>query len=124
MTKPLALVAYENLLPGSQLVNKLRDLGYRVQVVNSASQLAAQTIEQKPLLVFADVASDHNGFCHAIGELRRAASTCHIPVVVFVDQEDATQRVAAQVAGATLIASGQAALAQLPQLIEQALQVD
>jgi hypothetical protein len=28
MTQPLALVYYEKLMPGSQLVNKLRDLNY------------------------------------------------------------------------------------------------
>ena len=29
MTQPLAIVFYENLLPGRQVVNKLTDLGYR-----------------------------------------------------------------------------------------------
>ena len=30
MTQPLALVWYEKLMPGSKLVNRLQDLGYRV----------------------------------------------------------------------------------------------
>ena len=33
MTQPLALVFYEKLMPGSQLVNRLQDLNYRVQAV-------------------------------------------------------------------------------------------
>ena len=33
MTQPLALVLYEKLLPGSQLVNRLQDLNYRVQTI-------------------------------------------------------------------------------------------
>ena len=36
MTQPLALVLYERLLPGSQLVNRLQDLNYRVQVIADA----------------------------------------------------------------------------------------
>ena len=34
MTRPLALVFYEKFMPGSQLVNRLQDLNYRVRVVN------------------------------------------------------------------------------------------
>ena len=36
MTQPLALVLYEKLLPGSQLVNRLQDLNYRVQAIADA----------------------------------------------------------------------------------------
>src|SRR5262245_49139849 len=39
MTEPLALVVYEKLLPGSQLVNRLQDLKYRVQTVADPTQL-------------------------------------------------------------------------------------
>ena len=37
--QPLALVLYEKLLPGTQLVNRLQDLNYRVQTVNDAALL-------------------------------------------------------------------------------------
>ena len=41
MTQPLALVVYEKLLPGTQLVNRLQDLHYRVQAVTDADTLFA-----------------------------------------------------------------------------------
>ena len=34
MTQPLALFFTRRLMPGSQLVNRLQDLKYRVQTVN------------------------------------------------------------------------------------------
>ena len=40
MTQPLALVLYEKLLPGSQLVNRLQDLNYRVQTIADAASAA------------------------------------------------------------------------------------
>ena len=42
MTQPLALVLYEKLLPGSQLVNRLQDLNYRVQVIPDAEKLVRE----------------------------------------------------------------------------------
>ena len=50
MTKPLALVFYEKLLPGQQLLNRLQDLGYRVQAVTDATTLAERVEQQKPML--------------------------------------------------------------------------
>ncbi len=45
MTQPLALVFYEKLMPGSQLVNRLQDLNYRVQAVNDSGVAAAMCAE-------------------------------------------------------------------------------
>ena len=39
MSEPLALVLYEKLLPGSQLVNRLQDLKYRVQTISDPAKL-------------------------------------------------------------------------------------
>ena len=39
MIQPLALVFYERLLPGSQVVNRLQDMRYRVQVVGDPAGL-------------------------------------------------------------------------------------
>src|SRR2546423_14440364 len=39
MTQPLALVFYESLMPGSQVVNRLQDLKYRVQTINDPAML-------------------------------------------------------------------------------------
>ena len=52
MTQPLALVLYEKLLPGSQLVNRLQDLNYRVQTVTEPSTLVECAEQSKPMLVF------------------------------------------------------------------------
>ena len=54
--QPLALVFYEKLMPGSQLVNKLQDLNYRVQTVNDPALLQPGAPRESPLLVIADLA--------------------------------------------------------------------
>ena len=54
MTQPLALVVYEKLLPGSQLLNRLQDLNYRVQAIANADSLVFIDIPQfLPLLISA-----------------------------------------------------------------------
>jgi CheY-like chemotaxis protein len=124
MTQPLALVLYERLLPGSQLVNRLQDLKYRVQT-SSEEGLLAETAEQcKPMLVFADLQSTGKGVCDAIARLRKNPATQHLPVVAFGAEQDATLQQGAQAAGATLIVSESALLNHLPQVLEQALQIE
>jgi len=54
MSKPLALVYYLNLLPGSQLANRLEDLGYRVQTLDSVALLPPACEREKPLVVIAE----------------------------------------------------------------------
>ena len=61
MTEPLALVLYEKLLPGSQLVNRLHDLRYRVQVIADADTLVECAEQEKPMVVLADLASTRKG---------------------------------------------------------------
>ena len=55
--QPLALVFYEKLLPGSQLVNRLQALQYRVQAVNNAGELLAAVRREMPMLLLADLAA-------------------------------------------------------------------
>ena len=55
MTEPLALVFYEKLMPGSQIVNRLQDLKYRVQTIGDAASLVEAGEHAKPLLVVADL---------------------------------------------------------------------
>ena len=59
MTQPLALLLYENLLPGSQLANRLQDAGWRVQTLHDGSALARTAEELKPMLVLTDLVSSH-----------------------------------------------------------------
>ena len=55
MTQPLALLFYEKLLPGSQLLNRLQDLGYRVQTCSDINQVPELARREKPMLMFADL---------------------------------------------------------------------
>lgn len=124
MKQPLALVLYEKLMPGSQLVNRLQDINYRVQAVADPTQLVTLCKAEKPMLIFADLNSGGIDVCSAIAKLRQNPTTAHIPVIAFAD-EGATELISgAQKAGATLAVSDAAVLAHLPQLLEKALQVE
>lgn len=123
MTQPLALVCYEKLLPGSQLVNRLQDLGYRVQVLTGLSDLIEEARRARPMVAVLDLVWRETDPCTAIAGLRGHAETAHIPVVAFVDPRQRQLQEAAVSAGATLVASESGLLAQLPQLLEQALEV-
>ena len=58
MTQPLAFLMYEELLPGSQLPNKLQDLGYRVQVLNGSEDWATRVQNEKPIVAIMELASE------------------------------------------------------------------
>jgi len=124
MTTPLALVFYENLLPGSQLVNRLQDLGYRVQTISDVQTLALQALQEKPLIIVTDLACADVDVCAIIRELKRNPETRHIPVIAFTDLKNEKLQSAATTAGATMVAGNDAILDQLPELLDQALQVD
>ena len=124
MTEPLALVLYEKLLPGSQLVNLLQDLKYRVQSISDPGQLVPIAAGSKPMVVFADLEPDSEKVCAAVAELKKNPETRHLPVIAFC-AETATQLYpAAQAAGVTLVSSDAAVVHHLPQLLEQALQIE
>ena len=122
--KPLVLVLYEKLMPGSRLVNRLQDEDYRVLSINDPERLLSLGNEEKPLLIFADLVFDHADVCSAITRLRQNSATAHIPVVAFGSPDSKNQMMAAQSAGATLVVTDAAVLAHLPQLLELALQVE
>ncbi|HXT13863.1 MAG TPA: hypothetical protein VN873_20100 [Candidatus Angelobacter sp.] len=124
MTQPLALVVYEKLLPGTQLVNRLQDLNYRVRAVTDSTALVACARQEKPLLVLADLASSRNDICNVIAELRKDPDTQHIPVIAIARDGDKPLMNAAQTAGATLVAGETAILSHLTNFLDQALQVD
>ena len=123
MTQPLALVFYEKLMPGSQLVNRLQDLNYRVQAVNDLASLQQCARNEGPLLVIADLAG-RDEVCRVIAALKADAATHHIPVIAFAGEQAAEWQAAAQKAGATLAVSEAAIINYLPQLLNQALQVE
>ena len=123
MTQPLALVFYEKLMPGSQLVNRLQDLNYRVQAVNDLVSLQQCARSEGPLLVIADLGGRED-VCRAIAALKADAATQHIPVIAFDSESGSEWQAAAQKAGATLAVSEAAIINYLPQLLNQALQLE
>ncbi len=124
MTKPLALLVYENLLPGSQLVNRLQDLGYRVQTLSRGTSLVQQAEQEKPIVVIIDLAVHTPELCEAIKSLRQTTATAHIPILAFTERQKTQAQEAAREAGAKLVASDAAVLSHLPDLLEQVLNVD
>jgi len=124
MTQPLALVLYERLLPGTQLVNRLQDLNYRVQAMADPDMLLAQARREKPMLVLADLASTRENVCGAVAQLKQNPDTRHIPVIAFAPDDTAGLQAAARAAGAVLVVTEAAILNHLPQLLQQALQVE
>ena len=124
MTKPLALVLYEKLLPGSQLVNRLQDLNYRVETVTDASVLAQSAEEGKPMLVLADLASARDNVWDGIKLLKQNPATRHLPVIAFSKETSPLLEAAAREAGVTLLVTETAILNHLAPLLDQALQVE
>ncbi len=121
--QPLALVFYERLMPGSQLVNRLQDLNYRVLSLGEVARLAATVQRESPLLLFIDLATAGD-ICGAIATLRSTPATAHLPVIGFAPENAPELLAAAQAAGAKIAVSEIAVINHLPQLIEQALRVD
>jgi CheY-like chemotaxis protein len=123
VTQPLAIVFYEKLLPGSQLVNRLQDLNYRVQSVTDPAVLLATIQTEMPMLVLADLATRAD-LVQLIGELKANPATNHIPVIAFADEKALAVMAAAQAAGAALAVSEAALTSYLPQLLNQALHIE
>lgn len=121
---PLALVYYEDLMPGSQLVNRLQDLRYRVQVAGSVPELLALASGAGPMLVIVDLVSHKADMCGVIRGLRADAATSHLPILGFGDDAEPDRLTAAQSAGATVVVSDSALVAHLQQFIDRALQVE
>ena len=123
MSQPLALIYYERLLPGSQLINRLQDLGYRVTHLEKPDMLKSAGT-QKPIVILIDVSDKSESACAHITALKGDKSTAHIPVLAFTGARNKKAQGAAQAAGADLVAADEGVLAQLPQLLEQILHLD
>jgi PleD family two-component response regulator len=124
MTKPTALVFYERLMPGSQLVNRLQDLGYRVLTITEASLLIETARREKPMLAIVDLVTNRANVCSIIKDMKDNEETGHIPVIGFAAQKDQRLHAEAARCGANLVAYDDALLPQLPHLLEHALQID
>lgn len=124
MTKPLAIVFHESLLPGSQIANRLTDLGWRVHTVTVAANVVDLVRREKAMLLVAELALRHGDFCGVIQELKRDPALTHVPVIGFTPQTNQKLQDDAVAAGARLVAANSAILEQLPQLLEYALAVE
>jgi CheY-like chemotaxis protein len=124
MIEPLALVLYEKLLPGTQVVNRLHDLKYRVQTVAEASKLVECAEQVKPMLVLVDLESARNDVCAALARLKQNPATQHLPIIAFAAESASELQASAKAARVTLIVSEAALLTHLPQFLEQALQFE
>jgi CheY-like chemotaxis protein len=123
MTQPLALVLYEKLLPGTQLVNRLHDMNYRVETISDPDMLVRCAEQAKPLLVLADLQPSSERVRAAIASLKSNPATNHLPVIIFTG-ENAQLDASSDKSGATLLVSEAAILNHLPQILEQALEID
>lgn len=125
MTKPLALIYYGTLLPGSQLANRLYELGYRVQTVDAAGldQLTELAEKETPICILVEFARQSPA-SPAIARLKAHPPTAHIPVLAYAADPDKTLTAESQKAGVSLLASNKAILDQLPQLLDAILQVE
>ena len=123
MLQPLAIVFYERLLPGSQLVNRLQDLNYRVLAFNNPGLLAATARRERPLVAFVDLDAQGD-ICGEIQQIKADAATAHLPVVAFAPENRPELLDAGQKAGASLVVGETNLGDHLEQLLEQALRVD
>lgn len=124
MTEPLALVFYEKLLPGQQLLNRLKDLGYRVKPVTNLALLKEEVENQKPMLLVAEFPADKTVVHEAIASLKQHPATAHVAVLAYIPEANAVLQETARAAGANLVASEAGLLDQLPQLLDQVLRLD
>lgn len=124
MTKPLALLFYEKLLPGSQLLNRLQDLGYRVKTTSEVNSLLDLARSEMPMIVFADLLDRQGRVPTIIKSLRSAEDTAHLPLIAFAAEKETTLQEAARIAGASLVVNENVLLQHLDHFMEQALQLD
>jgi CheY-like chemotaxis protein len=120
--QPLALVFYERLMPGSQLVNRLQDLNYRVLPVNSLDRFTAIVQRESPLLLFIDLAMAGD-VCGAIASLRSTPATAHVAIIAFAPDNAQKLIQEAQKAGANVAVGETAVVNYLDQIVNQALEV-
>ena len=123
MSKPLALICYSNLHPGSRLAARLQDLGYRVQTLGALAGLAEVCRSEKPFVVLAEISPQQDGRAE-FAALKQNPDTAHIPVLAFAAAPDKAFAAAAREAGIALLADSGAVLEQLPQLLDQVLRLD
>src|SRR5512138_2139616 len=105
MMEPLALLLYQKLLPGSQLVNRLQDLRYRVQSLTTATGLTEIAEKSLPMVLLVDLAVPSPETLTELRRLHKNPATQHIPIIAFGVSDAASSQQAALDAGVTLMVS-------------------
>lgn len=120
--QPLALVFFQRPLPGNQLVNRLQDLGYRVQTANVAEKFQALAQTAGAMLALVDVEGAREELFTTMGHLRQGEATQHLPILAFAVAPTALEN--ARKAGCTVVVETSALLTHLEAFLEQALRID
>jgi CheY-like chemotaxis protein len=123
VTKPLALMAHERVLPGGQLVNRLQDMGYRVTTTHLAG-LTEVCHAEKPLLVIVDLMPRESDAVSVVERLKSNPETNHLPVIAYAPEKESGLIDSARKAGATLVVTDTAITTHLDRFLQQALQLD
>ena len=123
MLQPLAIVFYERIMPGSQLVNRLQDLNYRVRAVHNLVDLADKVYRDAPMLVIADLAAQGD-VCGVIEKIKADPATAHVPIISFAPDNRMNLLTAAQKARANQSVIESVLLNHLQSILEQALQLE
>jgi len=128
VTKPLALLYYESLVIGNQVLNRLQALGYRVVLAPDLGKLEELVLREKPLVFVAEKDAAVSRVSSAVRLLRSNPATAHVPVLAFADFKDARAQAKladeARACGANLLADQTGLLTQLPELLDEVLRVD
>lgn len=124
VTRPLAIVFFEKLLPGSRLSGRLSDLGWRVLEAKKAGDLPGLVRSERPLVVVAELALRSGDLCPIVTEVRRDPETRHVPILGYCPSDAEELTAAARQAGVDLVAAESGVLDQLPQLLDHVLAVE
>ena len=110
-------------MPGSQLVNRLQDLNYRVRAVHNLVDLADKVYRDAPMLVIADLAAQGD-VCGVIEKIKADPATAHVPIISFAPDNRMNLLTAAQKARANQSVIESVLLNHLQSILEQALQLE
>ena len=105
-------------------MNRLTDLGYRVQTVQMASMVRDTVRREKPIVLIADLALRNGDLCGVIRDLRGDPETSHVPILGFANLSNQKVVDDAVSAGANLVAADSGILDQLPRLLDHVLALD
>jgi CheY-like chemotaxis protein len=124
MKRPLILLAYEKMIPGTQLVTRLEDLGYEVRTVGERDKLVEEAERGKPMMMIVDLEPHSEEMSQEIGKVRANAPTMHLPIIALIDAKRKGAEEEARKAGATMVVYENVILQHLRQFLEQALELD